>query len=526
MSKKIAILGSSGGNLYTIGGKDPKGLLAEMVKQIKAAGMEVGAIQFVAAEASMDFAKTTTKAHLWTWNGSEPEAVADGTLQEINELANNEDKKVAKLIEDGQIDGLVLVSADPKRTNHEAIEAAVKAGIVATGTGGTSMADVQSKGLKVLAVSGTTGTTNRTRAVAATYAFSKHWGLKYHPIIGNADEADAQSGSVFSRISLRGILMSSLPGFIAMAITLLLTKIPGMPAEGTKLFDIMINSLPVIVAAVAAKQVSGLNEVAVCAGVVAGTLSTSGGLIGGIIAGILAGILVNVILMKCLQWHFPATTANIFAGGLAGLVSGLIVYFLLAPLANVAGNWVRELINVAIDFSPILCGAVAGLLIWPSIMAGVYHAAILPIIMLEMSKYGNSFLGSIDMCSLVMVSAGITLANIVCPKTKDEAALATPGFIINVCFGTFVEASYPFMFSDKITFAGALISACISGAVVGIFNVRGTAYVPSVFAPSLSNNPVGFLLSMLVAAGCAFIFTFIANRIFRAKKSRTADANS
>lgn len=517
MSKKICILGSSGGNLYTLGGKDPKGLLGEMVKQIKAAGMEVGAIQFVAAEASMDFAKPTTKAHLWTWNGNEPEAVADGTLQEINELAIVEDKKVAKLIEDGQIDGLILASADPKKTNHEAIEAAVKAKIVATGTGGTSMADVQSKGLKVIAVSGTTGTTNRTRAVAAMYALSKHWEIKYHPVIGNADES-AQSGSVFSRISLRGILMASLPGFIAMAITLLITKIPGMPSEGTKLFDIMIDALPVIVAAVAAKQISGLNEVAVCAGVVAGTLSTSGGLIGGIIAGIIAGILVNIFLMKCLKWHFPATTANLFAGAFAGLIGGMIVYFFLGPLANMLGNGIRDLINLAIKFSPILCGAVAGLLIWPAIMGGVYHAAILPIIMLEMSKYGNSFLGSIDMCGLVMVSAGITLANIICPKTKDEASLATPGFIINVCFGTFVEASYPFMFSDKITFVGALASACISGAVVGMFNVRGTAYVPAIFAPSLSNNPIGFLISMLTAAGFAFLFTFIANKIYRAKK--------
>ncbi len=525
MNKEIAILGSSGGNLYTLGGKDPKDLLGEMVKQIQAAGMEVGAIQFVAAEASMDFAKPTTKAHLWTWNGSIPEPVADGTLKEINELAAGEDKKIAKLIEDGNIDGLILASADPKGTNRNAIEAAINANIVATGTGGTSMADAQAKGLKVLAVSGTTGTTNRTRAVAAMYALSQHWDIKYHPVIGNSDES-AQSGSVFSRISLRGILMSSLPGFIAMAFALLFTKIPGMPEEGTKIFDIMMNALPVIVSAVAAKQISGLNEVAVCAGVVAGTLSTGGGLIGGILAGIIAGILVNVFMMKCLQWHFPGTTANIFAGGFAGLISGLIIYFFVAPLANMAGNGIQALINMALDYSPILCGAVAGLLIWPAIMGGVYHAAILPIVMLEMSKYGNSFLGSIDMCGLVMVSAGITLANIIYPKSKDEAALATPGFIINVCFGTFVEAAYPFMFSDKITFIGALVSACAGGLVVGYFDVRGTAYVPAVLAPSLSNHPVGFLLGMLTSAGCAFIITLLANKIYKTSKSKTAVTNN
>jgi len=519
MTKKIAILGSSGGNLYTLGGKDPKSLLSEAVKQIKAAGIEVGAIQFIAAEASMDFVKSTTNAHLWTWNGSEFEVVFDGTLEEVNAFALEEDKKIAQLIAAGKIDGLILFSADPEKTNQQAVEAAVKAKLVATGTGGTSMAKIQSKGMNVIAVSGTTGTTNRTRAVASIFALSKHWGLKYRPVIGNTGDVNV-SGSVLSRISLRSILMASLPGFIAMALTLFISKIPGSPESVTKLFDIMIAALPVIVATVAAKQVSGMNEVAIVAGVVAGTLSVSGGLIGGIIGGIIAGILVQYFLYKCLQWRFPATTANIVAGGIAGLIGGLFVYFLIGPLALIAGDGIRTLISMALDYSPILCGAVAGLLIWPAIMGGVYHAAILPIVMLEMSKTGNSFLGAIDMCGLVMVSAGITLANIIYPRAKSEAALATPGFIINVAFGTFVEAAYPFMFSNKIVFGGALVSACLSGAMVGFFNIKGTAYVPSILAPSLSNNPIGFLISMLVALVSAFLITFAANKISRVKDSK------
>lgn len=525
MGKKIAILGSSGGNLYNLGGKDPKNLLGELLQQIKAAGMEVGAIQFVAAEASMDFVKPSSKASLWTWNGSGLEVIVDGTLQEVNDAAVIEDKKIARLIEEGGIDGLILASADPDKTNHEAIQAAVKAKLVAVGTGGTSMAKIQSQGLNVIAMSGTTGTTNRTRAVANIYALAKHWNIKYRPAIGNAGEVNT-SGSFLSRISLRGILMASLPGFIAMALTLFISKIPGTPESVTKLFDIMIASLPVIVAAVAAKQVSEMNEVAIVAGVVAGTLSVSGGLIGGIIGGIIAGILVQIFFSKCLEWRFPATTANIIAGGLAGLIGGLAVYFLVGPLALIAGNGIRSLIDMALRYSPVLCGAVAGLLIWPAIIGGVYHAAILPIVMLEMEKTGNSFLGAIDMCGLVMVSAGITLANIVYPRNKSEAAVATPGFIINIAFGTFVEAAYPFMFSNKVVFGGALLSACISGAVVGIFNVRGTAYVPSVLAPGLSNNPAGFLISMLVALVCAFFITLMANKIARIKDTKTENTIS
>ena len=165
-------------------------------------------------------------------------------------------------------------------------------------------------------------------------------------------------------------------------------------------------------------------------------------------------------------------------------------------------------------------GAVAGLLIWPAIIGGVYHAAILPIVLLEMEEMGFSFLGAIDMTGLVMVSAGITLANVIMPNQKGEASVALPGCLINICFGTFVEAAYPFMFSNKIVFGGALASATISGALVGLFDVKGTAYVPAVMAPFMANEGKGlwFAVSMLAAMGCAFMITLVANMMEKKKK--------
>ncbi|MFK4997860.1 hypothetical protein ACI2OX_11690 [Bacillus sp. N9] len=70
--------------------------------------------------------------------------------------------------------------------------------------------------------------------------------------------------------------------------------------------------------------------------------------------------------------------------------------------------------------NPLIAGLIAGLLIWPAIIGGIYHAAILPIVLLEMERTGNSFLGAVDMVGLVMVSAGITLANIISPRDKGK----------------------------------------------------------------------------------------------------------
>jgi fructose-specific phosphotransferase system IIC component len=521
--KKVAILGSSGGNLFYLGGKEPEKLLEELLLQIEAAGMVCGALQFIAAKASMDTVKEDTPAELYSWDESthKPTVIAKGTIAEVNTAASQLDSEIAAKITDGEIDAVIFMSADPNGTNKRAVEAITEMNLPATGTGGTSMAAIASKGVIVISTSGTTGTTNRTRAVTFLTSLSKHFGVPYRPIIGKAinnNQLEASSGQPFQRINLRGMMLSSLPGFIAMALVLALSKIPGLTMLG-EVFDLMINALPVILAVVAAKQVADLDDVSIVAGIVAGVLSVKGGIIGGIIGGILAGLLVQYIFRKCVEWKFPATTVNIAAGGIAGLISGLAVFFLIAPVALKLGEGIRSLLDLLVSTNGTLAGLIAGLLIWPAIIGGVYHAAILPIVLLEMEKTGNSFLGAVDMVGLVMVSAGITLANIVSPRDKGEAAVAAPGFAINMGFGTFVEAAYPFMFSNKYIFAGAILSSGLGGLLVGLFDVRGTAYVPSFMAPLLSNNMTGFIIAMAGSLICSFLITLSINKI-SVKKSK------
>lgn len=528
--KKVAILGSSGGNLYYLGGKEPEKLLEELLLQLDAAGMVCGSLQFIAAKASMDTVKDDTPAELYSWDESKqkPTVIAKGTIAEVNTAASLLDSEIAAKITDGVMDAVIFMSADPNGANKHAVEAIANMNLPATGTGGTSMASIASKGVIVISTSGTTGTTNRTRAVTYLTSLSKHFGVSYRPVIGkviNNNQQEASTTRSFQRINLRGMMLSSLPGFIAMALVLALSKIPGLTMLG-EVFDLMINALPVILAVVAAKQVADLDDVSIVAGIVAGVLSMKGGIIGGIIGGILAGLLVQYIFRKCVEWKFPATTVNIAAGGIAGLISGLAVFFLIAPVALKLGEGIRSLLDLLVSTNGTLAGLIAGLLIWPAIIGGVYHAAILPIVLLEMERTGNSFLGAVDMVGLVMVSAGITLANIVSPRDKGEAAVAAPGFAINMGFGTFVEAAYPFMFSNKYIFAGAILSSGLGGLLVGLFDVRGTAYVPSFMAPLLSNDMTGFIIAMAGSLICSFLITLSINKISVKKTKNLVKANN
>jgi hypothetical protein len=516
--KRVAIIGSSGGNLFNLGGKQPRLLLKEIETQCDAANIEIAAVQFVEAEESMDSAKPATKAGLWHLNQyGEMEKQMEGSLSEVNQAASNLDKSIEQEILGGAIDGLISMSGDPKGANSLAIKAACEKHIPIVGTGGTSMALISSSGGNVIATSGTTGTTNRTRAVSFVTSLSKYWGLSYRPVLGSASQKNGPSkGLGLTNINIRGIMMAGLPGFIAMAIILALSQIPGLSAFD-KVFETLIGALPVILSVIAAKQVSELDEVSIVAGVVAGVLSVNGGIIGGMIAGIGAGLLVKFLFRKFVEWKFPMTTVNIAAGGFAGLLSGLLVYFFIGPVALAAGDLIKQAIQQTVAFNPLLAGLLAGILIWPAILGGVYHAAILPVVLLEMEKTGNSFLGAVDLVSLVMVAAGINLANIISPRDKGEAAVAAPGFLINVGFGTFVESAYPFMFSNKLVFAGALVSGGIGGAIVGLFQIRATAYVPAVTAPLLTNHVTGLILAMASALISAFLITFIVNRIYSAK---------
>lgn len=516
--KHLAIIGSSGGNLYNQGGADPEKMMHEVFVQAESAGIEVSYIQFIGTSTSMDNISMDAKARLWTLSGKNAvESSEEKTLKEINQMAKVKDEELAGLIQKGEIDGIMLLSCDPKGVNNKALTAAAEKKIPCAGTGGTSMANTQAMGCRVIAASGTTGTTNRTRAISAVSALAKEWKLKYSPIIGSTGGGQVQEGSVWKRINFRGIMMASMPGFIAMALCLALSKVPGLSML-EDVFNTLVGYLPIILAAIAAKQVSGLDEVGIVAGIVAGALSIDGGIIGGLCTGIIAGVFAYYIISLCFKYKVPGTTANIAAGGIAGLIAGFIGMFLIAPIALWIGNMIKSAIDWSLAVNPVLAGAIAGFAIWFAIMGGVYHAAILPIILLEMESTGYSFLGCIDLCSMVMVCAGLQLGNIIAPKKDGDRVTSIPNIIINLGFGTFVEAAYPFMFASKKIFASVIASATVTGLLIGLFDVKCTAYVPCFLAPFMSNDKaVLAVVCMAVAVIMQAILTVLCNLSDRKK---------
>ena len=152
--RRVAIVGSSGGNLYAQGGNNPPAMMREIFSQAGSAGIEIGYILFIAASQSMDNISQNAKAKLYTLGvDAAPVAGGEATLKEVNEEAVVHDKELAELIQNEKIDGIILLSADPSNINQASLKAAAEKGIPIVGTGGTSMANTQKLGAKVISAS-------------------------------------------------------------------------------------------------------------------------------------------------------------------------------------------------------------------------------------------------------------------------------------------------------------------------------------------------------------------------------------
>ena len=109
---RVAVVGSSGGNLRSHGGDDPSALLDEVRRQLDAAGVELAAVQFVAAAGSMDTARDQTSAALWQLVSGVPAPTHEGDLATVNDAARSADRDLAAAVRAGDLHGLVLVSND------------------------------------------------------------------------------------------------------------------------------------------------------------------------------------------------------------------------------------------------------------------------------------------------------------------------------------------------------------------------------------------------------------------------------
>ncbi len=510
--KRISIVGSSGGALWSQGGNAPEELLSDIVKQATAAGFVVGPVIFIAASQSLDGNPKDTKAEL-IFAERLPQEHHEKQIADINisnERAKVADASLAQRIRAGEVDGLILISSDPQGVNHASVSAAAEAGIPVVSTGATSSAAVEHAGVQMILSGGSTGSTNLTRAVAYISAFSQYWKLPYRPELGDATPMGEFS---WSRINLGGVLNACLPAFIVLSIASAVHRF--FPDVFTvSIGEVFRLGVIWVVTVIAAYRISQSGESGLIVGGITGALVIHGRveILGGLFGGILAGLFLLWAFRICNKWRLPPNVGSLLSIVVASVLSGVLILvtspafvFLDVHLWNIYQYVVSfRLPGLGIP----LFGLVAGIIIWASIRSGFYHRIILPLILFEMSKEGVSLLGTIDLAGLVMVAAGIELANLIRPRQRGEKAVAKSVLVQSLGFGTYVEGAYVFMVDRKVRISATIIAG-LSGLLANMLEVRGTAYVPVYLAPFLSNHPWEMALVLGFALGASFLVTLL-----------------
>ena len=123
------------------------------------------------------------------------------------------------------------------------------------------------------------------------------------------------------------------------------------------------------------------------------------------------------------------------------------------------------------------------------------------------------------MVCLVMVCSGVcagVLANIAVggPKSRKsdtvaDVALASRGLSINLRWGDFIEACFPFMARNAAVNISAHAAAVVGGAIVGASQCRSSAYLPLPLAIIAAETSSSSSFGLVTAVAAAFLIPFL-----------------
>jgi len=352
--KSIALVASSGGGTAMLGGTNAVELMSQVNEELgklksstslSSCKLKYAIYVGLPGGASMDNIRSIedAKSHVATLytvdfsssSESKDEFSVDqvtASLDEINNMIKSKyDKEMANLIASKKITSLISISSDPLNVNKLTFEAAAKAKIPVTGSGGTSLSTAASNfiGLNIVGNSGgSVATTTYTKAVSFCYALSSGLSTKDEKVV--YEPLSLSKGTKAPQ--MKSILEACLPAFITVSILLSFLGRISLPSDAfgsSQLEDWKLNLevqletkvLPTVCCIISANSYAPEHgSTAIMASGVA-SLCVHHSVLGGLITGYLTAILVRHTLLFCVRINVPATMTNIIcAGGVGGIV--------------------------------------------------------------------------------------------------------------------------------------------------------------------------------------------------------------
>ena len=521
----VALIGSSGGGTATLGHTDPVQLLRVIGQELRKANASLDQVLFVALEGGkgMDTAQPTDSATLYSIRESHLQIVKTGTLQQVNAVCRELDETVlSKAVADGRVRGLICVSCSVD-LHAATLRAAADGWIPVTGSGGTSLSAATARfGIRLVGnAGGSVATTTYTRAASYTHALAAK---TYQPF---ADQTTPQWTSVAN---------ACLPAFWTVCLTKrLLTVLQPILTDDWDVFHkngllwmgLQSVALPTVCCIIMAhSQAEQYGSTVLMAAGVAGVLGCSGSMLAGLLAGWLVSTWSGRALHRCIRWGVPATMTNLLVAGGVGSLVGLFV-LPIAPYLQQMTAFVRSLIHWSMSGNVPGVGFLIGCLFCYGSKVGYYHLVGLPVILVEMEHGDASLWGAIDEATLVLVSAGICAGNLMWPPSetssqqKETLALCRRGLRINMLYGDFIEAAYPFMEKSWVINTAGYLASGISTELMTSSSqeVLSLAYLPVPVSLWLAVDWQRLSTAYGAAFGVTMVGTILSNGLFSFKNA-------
>lgn len=201
------------------------------------------------------------------------------------------------------------------------------------------------------------------------------------------------------------------------------------------------------------------------------------------------------------------------------LVSIILGFFVIGPVATFASNILGMVMNALFNINATICGFVYGALIQVCVMFGV-HWGFVALNVNSMATMGYDAITIAGMAS-AFGQAGVVLMLMLKTRNKKLKEVCGPA-IISAMFGITEPAIYGVTLQFKKPFIIACLASGIGGAIIGLAGVKQyTAGTNGIFGWLQVINPqTGFdstVIAAVIACAVSFISAVILMKVFEKK---------
>lgn len=252
-----------------------------------------------------------------------------------------------------------------------------------------------------------------------------------------------------------------------------------------------------------------------------GTIAIPLKVYGGAVLPTIFAIYVLAKVEKLLKKIIPDIAKLVFVPTLSLVITGIITFLIIGPLANYLGVGIANGYKWLYDLSPAISGAILAGFGQFFVIFGI-HWGIIPLGQINVQVMGYDTIMAMFM-SAVFGQFGAVVGSIFTSRDAEERQLSISASV-SAFFGITEPALYGVNVKKRYPFIAGCIGAAVGGMITGLLRVKlyGFAPVLNVFMLGMFNGAQSKTSYEVIAIGLAFIVAFLITIIIGLKKRNSS----